>query len=132
MDPSLVQKEEQEDVLEELLRYLDRYLTEETTQQGNTSSMSTTPPVTTSGATSTSRFRPTARTDTEIADIAANVRGEDRANLSTAEREKLHVAAIASLPTKFGLLSMSDEGAQLQNTYNVTMRILPSAQRYKL
>jgi hypothetical protein len=68
-------------------------------------------------------FNEVARTDEEVQGLTACVRGDQRDAMTSAEREKLHVAAVLGLPTKFGLLSMSDDAAQLQNTYNVTMRI---------
>lgn len=68
-------------------------------------------------------FRKTARTSIEVAGLTATVRAEDRQKMTATEREKLHVAAVSGLIAKFGLLSMSDDKAQLQNTYNVTMRI---------
>ena len=63
------------------------------------------------------------RTVAEVEGLTATIKGADRVKLTATEREKLHVAAVSTLPTKFGLLSMSDSTAQLQNTYNVTMRI---------
>ena len=75
------------------------------------------------GASVAAKFRTSPRSDAERTAIAANVLAHERQALSPNDREKLHVAAILSLPTKFGLLSMSDDAAQLQNNYNVTMRI---------
>ena len=68
-------------------------------------------------------WKTTARTVAEVSNLSANVKGQDRAGLTATEREKLHKEAVSALPTKFGMLSMSDDKAQLQNTYNVTMRI---------
>lgn len=68
------------------------------------------------------RFNPNARSDAELNDLTAQVRKTDRQNLSAREREKVHQYAIAELPTKFSLLTVSDDKEQLSNTYNIMRR----------
>ena len=58
----------------------------------------------------------------ELNDLMAQVRKTDRQNLAAREREKLHQYVIAELPTKFSLLSVSDDKEQLSNTYNIMPR----------
>ena len=68
------------------------------------------------------RFNAVARSNDELNDLTAEVRKLDRQGLTAREREKLHQYAIAELPTKFSLLSLSDDKEQLSNTYNIMRR----------
>ena len=68
------------------------------------------------------RFNQVARTDNELHDLMAQVRKADRETLNARDREKLHQYAIAELPTKFSLLTVSDDKEQLSNTYNIMRR----------
>ena len=64
-------------------------------------------------------FNPNACSDAEVNDLMAQVWKTDRQNLTARKREKVHQYAIAELPTKFSLLTVSDDKEQLSNTYNI-------------
>jgi hypothetical protein len=69
------------------------------------------------------RFLPRARTEVERSLINALVPANERENLDVRGREKLHTLAITSLPTKFNLLTITDnDEQQLDSTYNLMMR----------
>lgn len=68
------------------------------------------------------RFNQVARTEDELNDLMAQVLKTDRDALGARDKEKLHQYAIAELPTKFTLLTVSDDKQQLSNTYNIMRR----------
>jgi hypothetical protein len=53
--------------------------------------------------------------------INASVPANDRENLDVRGIEKLHTLAITASPTKFNLLTITDNDEQLDSTYNLMM-----------
>jgi hypothetical protein len=68
------------------------------------------------------RFNQVARTEDELNDLMAHVLKTNRDALGARDKEKLHQNAIAELPTKFTLLTVSDDKDQLNNAYNIMRR----------
>jgi Zinc knuckle len=68
------------------------------------------------------RFLNVARTDNELHGLSANVRADQREALDQRTKDKLHQGAIEALPTKFALISLSEDKDKMKNAYNVMMR----------
>jgi len=68
------------------------------------------------------------RDDAEALGATDNIKNENRSKLRLPELGKLEDRATTPLPHKFTLLSLKDKNEQLEDAYNITMRLVETGE----
>jgi len=101
---------------------------------GPTAQQQATPlvPLAVNAAIPAGRFRTVGRSIVDASGPFVTIKQDQRHTLSATDLEKLHKAAVTALPATFDLLSHADGNKQLDNTYNVVMRVSKASARIRL